>query len=194
MLERHSLNSPAIPSTHPPSGRVFVRNQGLFHRDQIIGRNCRFLQGPKTDVAEVNKIREAVHADPPRSVTVTLLNYRFDGTTFWNALHIAPVRNADGRVAYLVGVQLNAHEVRSADAEPLDQIVLPDVASPLSRRGRSIPVCQGIDLKQTILHSGTVGKIRVAIRSLSGSQGGLRRSAESKKLPMTSHQPFPHKE
>jgi hypothetical protein len=66
-------------------------------RSEVIGRNCRFLQGPGTDPAELQRLRDAIKADPPRPVTVTLLNYRYDGTPFWNALHVAPVRDAKVR-------------------------------------------------------------------------------------------------
>jgi hypothetical protein len=65
------------------------------------------MQGPGTDEAEVAKIREALAADPPRATTVTLLNYKKDGTPFWNALHVSPVRDADGRLEYFIGVQLD---------------------------------------------------------------------------------------
>jgi hypothetical protein len=75
-------------------------------------------QGADTDPAEVARMREAMTSHPPKPVTVTLLNYRKDGTPFWNALHVAPVRDADGVLEYYIGVQLDvsqqqqqAHEV-----------------------------------------------------------------------------------
>lgn len=67
-------------------------------RDAVVGRNCRFLQGPQTDQAEVKRMRDAMAADPPRPVTVKLLNYRRDGQPFWNNLHVAPIRSACGQV------------------------------------------------------------------------------------------------
>ena len=70
-------------------------------REQVLGRNCRFLQGAQTDTAEVQRMRDAMAADPPRAVTVKLLNYKVNGQPFWNALHIAPIRSADGRVSIL---------------------------------------------------------------------------------------------
>jgi hypothetical protein len=60
----------------------------------VVGRNCRFLQGPGTDEAEVQRLRDAISADPPQPVTVTLLNYKKGGQPFWNALHVAPIRDA----------------------------------------------------------------------------------------------------
>ena len=66
---------------------------------EVIGRNCRFLQGPSTDPQAVQQIREALAAQPPRPATVTLLNYRRPDASghaqpFYNCLHIAPLRDA----------------------------------------------------------------------------------------------------
>ena len=67
------------------------------------GRNCRFPQGENTDPETVAKIRAAVDAEEP--VSVELLNYRKDGTEFWNELNIAPVRDDEGDVVNFVGFQ-----------------------------------------------------------------------------------------
>ncbi|WP_432543947.1 SpoIIE family protein phosphatase [Kineococcus sp. SYSU DK002] len=69
----------------------------------VLGRNCRFLQGPDTDPAAVQRIREALRAG--ETVTELLLNYRKDGTAFWNEVVISPVHDAQGRVTHFVGVQ-----------------------------------------------------------------------------------------
>ena len=60
---------------------AFCRLSG-YAREEILGRNCRFLQGPDTDPATVARIRAAVDAE--RSVEVDILNYRKSGKTFWN--------------------------------------------------------------------------------------------------------------
>lgn len=72
---------------------------GLSCRHAVVGRNCRFLQGPQTDQAEVKRLRDAMTADPPKPITVKLLNYRVDGQPFWNNLHVAPIRSACGEVS-----------------------------------------------------------------------------------------------
>ena len=59
-----------------------------YERDEIVGQNCRFLQGPKSDKAAVAKIREAIEAG--EDIHIDLLNCRKDGSTFWNALFIKP--------------------------------------------------------------------------------------------------------
>lgn len=71
--------------------------------NEVLGRNCRFLQGPQTDQAVVNRIREAIAAARP--IQVRLLNYRKDGQPFWNQLSISPVRDESGRVVAFVGLQ-----------------------------------------------------------------------------------------
>lgn len=69
--------------------------------DEIIGRNCRFLQGEKTDRTTIRQIKEAIRKR--EQITVTIENYRKDGSTFWNRLNIEPV-TMDGRL-YFIGTQ-----------------------------------------------------------------------------------------
>ncbi|MEZ0494493.1 SpoIIE family protein phosphatase [Kineococcus sp. TBRC 1896] len=73
-----------------------------YGRD-VLGRNCRFLQGPETDREAVRRIRTALETGD--TVTELLLNYRKDGTAFWNEVVISPVRDSAGRVTHFVGVQ-----------------------------------------------------------------------------------------
>ena len=70
---------------------------------EAVGRNCRFLQGPGTDQARVTELREALLAG--RDATVVLLNYRKDGTAFWNQLAVSPIVDATGHVTHVVGIQ-----------------------------------------------------------------------------------------
>ncbi len=76
-----------------------------YSREEILGRNCRFLQGPDTDPATVAKIRAAIDAAVP--VRTDILNYRKTGETFWNRLLMAPVRDAEGRLAYFFASQVD---------------------------------------------------------------------------------------
>lgn len=73
-----------------------------YPADEIVGRNCRFLQGEDTDPAAVTRMREAI--ENRSSVQVELLNYRKDGTPFWNEVTLAPIPD-DGDVRYYVGFQ-----------------------------------------------------------------------------------------
>ncbi len=89
----------------------FERLTGYSAAD-VIGRNCRFLQGPGTDPESVSTLRTAVREKRP--ITVTLLNYRKDGTPFWNRLSITPVRDASGAVTHFIGVQSDVTEEKLA--------------------------------------------------------------------------------
>jgi PAS domain S-box-containing protein len=81
---------------------AFERTTGYL-RDEVHGRNCRFLQGPDTDPAAVQAIRDALAAREHQ--TVTLLNYRKDGSAFWNELATSPVFDAAGELTHYVGIQ-----------------------------------------------------------------------------------------
>ncbi len=74
-----------------------------YDRQEVIGKNCRFLQGERTAEEQLQSIREAIEAG--KSCRELLLNYRKNGETFWNDLFITPVRNEQGRVIRFVGVQ-----------------------------------------------------------------------------------------
>ncbi len=80
---------------------AFERITG-YDKDEVLGRNCRFLQGANTDEETVGEIRAAI--DARRPVSVELLNYRKDGTPFWNHLDIVPVED-DGEVSHFLGLQ-----------------------------------------------------------------------------------------
>lgn len=87
------------PITYVNEG--FVRLTG-YAREEILGRNCRFLQGERTDPEPVGQMRAAI--DAGESVTVELLNYRKNGDPFWNRVTIAPL--SDGaEVTNFVGIQ-----------------------------------------------------------------------------------------
>ena len=76
-----------------------------YGRDEVIGRNCRFLQGPDTDPRTVLALRESVESST--DINVDILNYRKDGSTFWNALYLSPVRGVDGDVQFFFASQLD---------------------------------------------------------------------------------------
>ena len=99
---------------------AFERTTG-YQRSAVIGRNCRFLQGDKTDKRAVDRIRAAV--DEERDVAVDILNYRADGRPFLNRLLIAPITDADDRVVYFLGIQKEMSERDQDDArDQLDAI------------------------------------------------------------------------
>jgi PAS domain S-box-containing protein len=76
-----------------------------YSSSEIVGKNCRILQGTDTDRLAIDEIRSALNHG--RECTVILRNYRKDGTMFWNQLSISPVRDAMGRLTHYIGVLLD---------------------------------------------------------------------------------------
>ncbi|WP_036169913.1 histidine kinase famiy protein [Massilia sp. 9096] len=81
-----------------------------YTKEEVIGRNCRFLQGPQTDRATVAEIRHALQEE--RAVAVDILNYKKDGTQFWNALFTGPIFDQDGQLLYHFASQMDVTERR----------------------------------------------------------------------------------
>eukprot|EP01039_Chlorochromonas_danica_P005036 gene5032-5528_t len=74
-----------------------------YSREEVVGRNCRFLQGPETDKVEVEVMRQALQEE--KDITVVLLNYQKNGTPFWNKIELAHLRDGDGKVSFIVALQ-----------------------------------------------------------------------------------------
>jgi PAS domain S-box-containing protein len=119
-LTEELLEHPAIAAFHASHATFLVTNPRLagnpiiyvssgfldltgYTVDRILGRNCRFLQGPGTDPVAVSRMRESIAQG--RDISVTLLNYRQDGSTFWNQILISGIRDAHGEVLYFTGAQ-----------------------------------------------------------------------------------------
>ena len=92
----------------------FTRTTGYL-ASEAIGRNPRFLQGPETDPAEIAEMRQAIAEARPSMVT--LVNYRADGSTFWNSVSTAPVFDEDGQVLGFIGMQVDVTEAVIAQRE-----------------------------------------------------------------------------
>jgi PAS domain S-box-containing protein len=82
-----------------------------YEQEEILGRNCRFLQGPQTDQRTLDEVRKALAGE--RAVAVDILNYRKDGTAFWNALFIGPIFDEDGKLMYYFASQMDITERRA---------------------------------------------------------------------------------
>lgn len=100
-----------------PDNPIVYASQGFlnltgYSLDQILGRNCRFLQGPETDPKAVERIRNAIESG--HDLSVCLLNYRVDGSTFWNQFFIAALRDAAGNITNFVGVQCKVSDTYAA--------------------------------------------------------------------------------
>ncbi|NOG71263.1 PAS domain-containing protein [Roseicella sp. DB1501] len=84
-----------------------------YERAEVLGRNCRFLQGPDTDRVAVRRIAEALAGH--RHVEEEIYNYRKDGRGVWLAVHISPVFDAQGALRYFFGSQLDVTRRRGAE-------------------------------------------------------------------------------
>nr|AML77031.1 putative LOV domain-containing protein [Salvia rosmarinus] len=93
---------PDLPIVY--ASEAFLKLTG-YARHEVMGRNCRFLSGSHTDPTTQFEIKECIRTQ--QACTVRILNYRKDRTSFWNFLHISPVRNALGKVAFFVGIQID---------------------------------------------------------------------------------------
>lgn len=107
------VNGVTLSDPDLPDNPIVYANEAFeqitgYDRADIIGQNCRFLQGEERDQPEIDRIREAIRAR--QSVTVTLRNYRKDGTAFYNEFTVRPLFDREGRLVYFLGVQ---HDVTS---------------------------------------------------------------------------------
>ncbi|POR40131.1 PAS domain S-box protein [Methylobacterium sp. V23] len=84
-----------------------------YSAEELIGRNCRFLQGPDTDSADIAKVRDAIAGR--RDVVVEILNYRRDGSTFRNELYVSPVFTTEGQLRYFFASQLDVTRFRTEE-------------------------------------------------------------------------------
>lgn len=82
---------------------LFLQLTG-YSLEEVVGVNCRFLQGKDTNRDDVAKMAESIRWG--LQVNVALLNYRKDGTPFWTSIHLAPIKNSVGEVLLYVGIQV----------------------------------------------------------------------------------------
>ncbi len=127
------ISDPRLPDNPIVAcNEAFVRLTG-YPREEVIGRNCRFLRGPDTEPAIIQRLRDGIAARQP--VMVEILNYKKDGTPFRNAVMIAPIFDAQGAVEYFLGSQV---EVVDDNAPPVRRQAALDRIGALTTRQREI--------------------------------------------------------
>ncbi len=104
------VNQPDMPLIYV--NPAFERITG-YKRDEVLGRNCRFLHGKETDQPGLDEIRAVLREG--RVGEALLHNYRKDGSPFWNDLRIAPVHDEQGRLSHFIGISDDVTERREAD-------------------------------------------------------------------------------
>jgi PAS domain S-box-containing protein len=107
-----------IGDIQKPDQPLIYANEGferltLYPISEVLGKNCRILQGPDTDREAVDKIRAAI--SNREECTVELLNYRKDGKPFWNRLSLTPIRDKSGKTTHYIGVQTDITARRYAE-------------------------------------------------------------------------------
>ncbi len=127
------------------ANRAFQRLTG-YPLEEINGRNCRFLQGSDTDPSSVKRIRDAV-ADR-RDINIDILNYRKDGTAFWNALYMSPVINEAGELLFFFASQLDVTDRKTVEAQTSAELERIEVAV----RERTRQLEAALDAQETLLH------------------------------------------
>jgi diguanylate cyclase (GGDEF)-like protein/PAS domain S-box-containing protein len=108
-----------VDATDPDCPLVYVNTafQTLtgYPGDQLLGRNSRFLHGPATSADAAGQLDQALRTGQPAHVR--LLNYRADGTTWWNDLHLSPVRDSSGALTHVLGIGHDVTEQVAAEQE-----------------------------------------------------------------------------
>ncbi|MBD8677080.1 histidine kinase famiy protein [Sphingomonas sp. CFBP 13720] len=107
VTDPHSHDNPIV-FANP----AFIGMTG-YSMEELIGQNCRLLQGPETDRETVAEIRRAV--EQRRETSVEILNYKKNGSAFWNALFVSPVFDTDGTLRYFFASQLDVSRRRDAE-------------------------------------------------------------------------------
>jgi PAS domain S-box-containing protein len=107
------LSDPNLPDNPIVfANKAFLDLTG-YEEEEVLGRNCRFLQGALTDRETVAEMREAIAAH--ESIAAEIQNYRRDGTPFWNAVFIGPVYDTSGKLLYFFASQLDVTRRRNTE-------------------------------------------------------------------------------
>ncbi|KAK5062497.1 hypothetical protein LTR84_004570 [Exophiala bonariae] len=125
----------------------FVKVTG-YARNEIIPRNCRFLQGRQTDPASVKRLREAISSR--EEIVELLLNQKKSGEPFWNLLYMTPLFDATGNVVFFLGGQINCSTTvhnqsdvlrilamsNDTDEKAVDGVLAPEIQKTPSRASK----------------------------------------------------------
>lgn len=106
---RHSPIATVVSDPRQTDNPLIAVNQAFleltgYDEDEVVGRNCRFLRGVDTETAQTEKLRTAIFEQ--KATLAELINYKKDGTKFRNAVMLAPLFDAEGKLEFYVGSQI----------------------------------------------------------------------------------------
>lgn len=127
-----------------------------FRIDQIVGRNCRFLQRDDRDQPEIAEIRKAI--DEVRPITTVLRNYRKNGQVFWNELTVSPVHDASGKLINFVGIQNDVSARKEAERRVSEfySVISHELRTPLT----------SINGALRVIEDGSAGKVSASVMKM----------------------------
>jgi len=155
-----TANTPELPIVY--CNAAFRQLTG-YSNEEIIGHNCRFIQGQDTDPHAREQMRAAFAAGDP--IDLVVLNYKKDGTPFWNALNIGPLHHEAGHVTHFIGVQTDVTE-RVRTQRQLEAQVLTDPLTTLPNRTHFMR-----ELERAATDPAAQGKFAVGFIDLDGFKG-----------------------
>ncbi len=175
-----ALNLSPLPTliTDPtkPDNPIELANDAFcaltgYSRPEIIGRNCRFLQGPASEEAAVKELHRAV--EQRRTCFVEIINYRRDGTPFRNGVTIMPLYEADGSLRCFVGSQVDLGEPSSGGLHARQSYAAELVAT-LTPRQREVLalMSHGVPSKQI------ADRLEIALRTVEVHRAHILRRLE----------------
>ena len=189
---QHSPAPMVLSDPHLPDCPMIAANPAFaaltgYRMEEIVGRNCRFLQGRQTDRASARRIGACLEAG--QGCIDWIVNHRRDGSAFWNLLFISPVHDRDGSLLYFFGNQLDitlgapawlddlslgsAHVVPALEREfhaLLDEV---EVAGRVQALGRIVAAAHRLAEITTKLAPGALEPVRAAGASAYAEAGGL---------------------
>ncbi|MBD8067287.1 PAS domain S-box protein [Devosia sp. PTR5] len=133
-----------ITDPNQPDNPIVFMNDAFtkltgYTREEALGRNCRFLQGPGTSRDDVTRVRNAVARR--EAIEIDLLNYRKDGSSFWNRLLLSPVFDQDGKLSYFFASQFDVSPDRRRVSEL--QMTQGELESEIERRMLDLTASEG---------------------------------------------------
>ena len=157
----------AITDPYQPDNPIIFANSAFldmtgYPGSEVLGRNCRFLQGAGTDPAAIEAIRAALREQ--REIQIEILNYRRDGSSFLNQLYIKPILDEEGMLAHFFASQVDISAYRQAQALTLaTEQRLRLVADELTHRVRNtLSMVQAI-VRQTVRNASSLTELNEVI-------------------------------